>query len=259
MNARYIRCNTLIGAFVALLTLACAAPKSSTPPEAMTGVPAANRIVVAPLNLALRVPTGVDLDTELLRAELARHFQQMDRTVQEIEPVSATRIWDESLAELTKSGAKPDLAATSQRFALGLAEHAEYDLLVMPSLLLRSGRVRGGGVYWDGVRQRLPVKSTLPFGPIDAVEPMGVRASQWGFRGRVAVVSLYVEVLTPDGRSVYQGIGGLDILQAATRDRDGSGSWELVDRTDALADRADLSRGITVAFERRLPEIAAAW
>jgi hypothetical protein len=225
----------------------------------MTGMRSASRIVVAPLNLALRAPAGVSLDTELVRVELARHFQQMDRAVKEIEPVGASRIWAESHAELTETGAKPDLAVTSKNFAQRLAQHAEYDLLIMPSLLLRSARVVGTDAYWDGVRRRLPVKSIAPFGPIEALEPTGIRVSQRGFRGRVTAVSLYVEVLTPDGRSVYQGIGGLDVLQEARLARAGSRSWELVDRTDALAERSDLSSGIDVAFERQLPRIAAAW
>ncbi len=251
--------SSLIGALIALFALACAAPRTAPPSETRIGATSLGRLVVAPLNLGLRAPSELPVDGEPVWDELVQQFQQMDRPVKVIDSNDAKHLWDESFAELGDSDGKPDLAVVSQRFARGLAEHADYDLLVMPSLVLRSARVRGGTAYWDGVHRKLPLRSILPTGPIDEVALIGVRATQWSLVGRVAAVSLHVEMLTSDGRSVYQGIGGLDVIQEATLAADGSGSWELVDRKDTFVDRSSLSSGIAVAFERRLPEIAAAW
>lgn len=259
MNSRPLPFGALLCAFAALFSMACAAPRTAENSDATSQAFSAGRIVVAPLNLAIRAPSGLAIDTTPVREELIQHFQQMDRPVKVIEPESATRIWDDSFAELANSGQQPELTTALQHFALRLAEHSDYDMLVMPSLLLRSARVRGGSAYWDGVKQRLPVRSVAPFGNIDAVEPMGVRASRWNFKGRVAAVSLHVMVLTPDGRSVYQGIGGLDVLQEAKLAADGRGAWELVNRADPFDRSGSLRRGVSVAFEHPVSKIASAW
>jgi hypothetical protein len=259
MKSRPLPLGAVLCALAALLSIACVAPRSAEKPDTTVGAFSAGRIVVAPLNLAIRPPAGFAFDTTPVREELVRHFQQLDRPVKVVEPASAVHLWEASLSELSDSGAKPDLASASQRFAQRLAEHSDYDLLVMPSLLLRSARVRGSDAYWDGVKQRLPVGSIAPFGPIDAVEPMGVRASRWSFKGRVAAVSLHVAILTPDGRTVFHGIGGIDVLQEAKLASAGSHSWELVDRTDPLGSPERVSHGVSVAFEHPLREIAAAW
>jgi len=259
MNARHAPRTAMMGVLSALLALACATPWTPTTPATTAGTISVSRLVVAPLNLGLRAPSALNVDGEPVWDELVQYFHAQDRAMKVIDPDGAKRIWEQSFAELVDSGLKPDLASASQHFARRLAEHSDYDLLVMPSLVLRSARVRGGTVYWDGVRRKLPVSSVLPTGSIDEVAPMGVRATQWSLEGRVAAVSLHVAVLTSDGHPVYQGIGGIAVLQEAKLAATGSGSWELVDRTDAFDERASVSRGIGVAFERQLPAVAAAW
>jgi hypothetical protein len=259
MKVRPSTCTSLIGAFAVLLSLACSAPRTVTTSETTVDVTSVGRFVVAPLNLGIRVPSDLKVDEDLVWDELVQEFQKMDRPVQVIDPNDAKQIWEESFTEHEDSGAKPELASVSQRFALKLVDHTDYDLLVMPSLLLRSARVRGGTAYWDGARRKLPVRSLLRTGPFDEIGGGGDRVTQWSLEGRVAAVSLQVTILTPDGLPVYKGVGGIDVLQEAKLVGSGQYGWKLVERKGAFLDRSKVRRGIEVAFVRRLPEIAAAW
>jgi hypothetical protein len=250
---------TPVLAAAALAALACAGAPTPSAEQATTTL-GAKRILLAPLNLALRVPAELRDVDEPVWHELLRHFQAQDRHVTVVAPVDAELLWMDTMAELEQSGAAHDLPTASAHFARRLAEHTDYGLLLMPSLVLRSARVHGRHAYWDGVRRRLHVRATPMHGPIIEIGLPGNKLGIWGLRGKISAASLYVAVLSPDGRFVYQGIGGLDLLQEASLDRRApSATWQLALREAPFADVEALRQGIALAFERELPRTAYSW
>ena len=68
---------------------------------------------------------------------------------------------------------------------------------------------------------------------------------------RITGLSLHALVYTPDGRRVFQGWGGLDLVHVATTRPAGGGDHEpyLVPQRDLLGDAAHLQEGVAEAFD----------
>jgi hypothetical protein len=240
----------------ALAALACASTGTTSAVET-AAVLRPGRVVVAPLNLGLRAPAELNGIDEPVWNELLRHVQAENRQMSVILSTDAELVWAEAIAELEKSGASPELRTASSHFARRLGEHGDYDLLLMPSLVLRSAHVRGSEAWWDGVRRALPVRAAPMNGALTESHPHGVSPEVWGLRGRVSAVSLHVAVLTSDGRFVHEGLGGLDLIHEATLDpRAPSERWHLVSRSEPFGNLEHLRQGIALAFERRVPRTA---
>jgi hypothetical protein len=246
-------------AAAALAALACSSARAPVAEQTATAL-GSKSVLVAPLNLALRTPVELEDIDEPVWHELLRYFQNQDRRVLVIAPVDAELLWMDAMEELERSGAAHDLTSASAHFARRLAEQVDYELLLMPSLVLRSARVHGRLASWDGVHRRLHLRGTLMNGPISEIGLPGGHPGVWGLTGRVSAASLHVAVLSSDGRFVYQGLGGLDLIQEATLDRRAPHeTWQLVQRDAPFADVESVRQGIALAFERELPRTARAW
>jgi hypothetical protein len=242
----------LVAAAAALATLACASTQMPSAAET-AAVLRPGRVMVAPLNLGLRVPTELSGIDEPVWHELLRYVQAEDRRVSAIPRADAELAWADAIAELEQSGEASGLRTASAHFARQLREQADYDLLLMPSLVLRSALVRGSRASWDGVRRGLRVRQAPMNGAVIESHPPGASPEIWGLRGRVSAVSLHVALLTSDGRFVYEGLGGLDLVDEATHDRrTPSEAWQLERRSEPFDDLGHLRHGIALAFERRV-------
>jgi len=80
-------------------------------------------------------------------------------------------------------------------------------------------------------------------------------ATMWvsGVRGKIGAASLHVAVLRPDGTRVYEGLGGLDLVQDLHRDDPWGGSWSYELRAEPFADREHVREGVERALEGTLP------
>jgi hypothetical protein len=247
-------------ALAALAALACASARAPAP-EAADAAARPGRLVVAPLNLGLRAPQELRGSEGRVWSELLRYLRQQDRALGALEPSGAERLWAAVVAELAASGAPPELGTASSRFARELRAQVDYDLLVLPSLVLRRARVSGYQASWDGVHRALPVREALlDKALIEATLP-GVVV--WGFRGRIAAASLHVAILGASGESIYEGLAGLDVVQELRRERQrgalGSQAWRLEPRPDLFANAEDLHEGVERAFARSVPRTARLW
>lgn len=233
---------------------ACGTPALS--PEINTPSGRVDRIVLAPMNLSLRMPAEIDGTQEPVWNALIDHFQSHDRVVRTIDERDARALWSEIVLDM---GEAKNLEAANRAFAERLAEENEFDLLVMPALVMRRANVRGKHVYWDGVRRKLDNagandRNFNEFGPT----VVGARAS--GLNGQLAGASLYISVMTATGDQVYAGLGGLDLLHEVEPPRLASNdSWRVVLREEPFASPRHLREGVALALERRLPRTASAW
>ena len=240
-----------------LATLVLAACATSREPSAESGVNApGSRIVVAPLNLAIRAPEEINGKGERVWHELLSYFQTLDRQVIVVGPDSADRLLLEAMLDLDLSDPDSAFRIAYSRFAQALAEHRDYDLLVVPSLVLRPGRLHGRYATWDGVRRSVRNGAgVIPTDLSSIVHPPGA-ITVLGLRGTIAAISLHVSVLRPDGTHVYEGLGGLDLIQEAHRDNPWEGRWTFNTRSEPFAEPGHLREGIERAFDR--PHLATA-
>lgn len=233
-------------AALALVLAACASPPQASAPDAEPLRP--DRVVVAPLNLAVRVPAELAGDGALAWAELLQHFLDRGQQVAVLSPESAEALWNAATSDLDSSDRSQALRTARSRLAQLLADYRDYDVLVVPSLVLRPARVQGAFASWDGVRRIVPNASdVIDPGIADIMTPPG---SVWvnGLSGTIAAASLHVAVLGPDGTTLYEGLGGLDLAREPRREtRKGWASWTFETRRDPLADPEHLREGIDIA------------
>ena len=229
------------------LALACA---RFSPAEAPMAQLDGASVLVMPFNLAIRRAPELDRASTEVGAEFVEVLLGRGAEVSVLAPEDALELWGEAFEAV---GPNAGLEATTQRFVALLAEEAEFDLLVMPSLVVRGATVAGEQASWDGVRRDLPMNRRV----IDTPELEQVRVR--GLTGTVVAASLHLVALQLDGMVVFEGLAGLDVLQKAHRAEDRMGDWRLQVHEEPLRDLDHLREGIELAFERRLPQTARAW
>jgi hypothetical protein len=212
------------------------------------------------MNLA--VPLAPDLEdaVEPVDAELIRYLQARGARVAVIWPPDAATLWRDSVAALqAKRDGPPPFAAAASVFSRALAGHADYDLLVLPSLVFRDAEVMGRFAHWDGVRRRirLRVRSGSPLGRAQPIpDPMvstdrgsaGPVTPEW--RGHITALSIHALVLTPEGRGVFQGFGGLDLVHDPVKEREGSPDQPMLHlQSSVLRSSAHVREGVALALD----------
>lgn len=207
--------------------------------QAEAGAADSERVVVAPLNLALELPLNLDEAMEPVEDEIVRYLQSRGARVAVIWPPDAQWLWRSAVVATDDSpSVARDLEHAASVFARQLHANADYRLLVMPSLVYRPAHVASGYASWDGVRRRLPVRRRTSSASSSA---------EW--EGRVTGLSLHVLVLTPEGRRVLQGWGGLDLVHDLLEQPRSSGSSFLVPRDRPLQDTDHVREGIALALD----------
>lgn len=239
---------------VAALLLVVVGCRTSAPRLVeMQGASGGKRVILAPMNLP------VPLDHDLLDAadpvswELIRYLQGRGERTAIIYSTDASDLWRELEASLQKDPSQPPRAEEiASGFARAVAAETPYDLLVIPSLLFRDATVDGRVARWDGVRRRIrfvvPPTAVAP-GVVGAAEDRPQDAPGWRrFRGQITGLSLHVIVLTADGKIVFQGLGGLDLVHSV---QEGMGAAEPLLRLqpNLLGDADNVREGIAVALD----------
>ena len=162
-----VRLSSLFLVIAMLAFSACATPPQPEPEAAASD--AHVRVVVAPLNLAVRAPTQIEGKGDRVWEELLHYFQARDRDVATLSPISAERLWLEGMLDLDFSNRSLALQIARSRFAVALAAHYDYDVLVIPSLVLRAGHLRGHHASWDGVQRVVPKSAGVTLGGLQEV------------------------------------------------------------------------------------------
>jgi hypothetical protein len=201
------------------------------------------RVVVAPLNLALRLAPDLEDAVEPVGEEIIRYLQSHGAKVAVIWPPDAWSLWRASMQAIQGSESLTlDLETAARVFVRELTEHADFDLLLMPSLVYRKARVNGRVARWDGVRRKISVRTRTPTGA-------SVVAAEW--QGRITALSLHALVFTPEGRRVFQGWGGLDLVHDAVLEREGNpGRAFLRLQRQLLESPEHVREGVALALER---------
>jgi hypothetical protein len=231
--------------FLALTALVPMLFACASNPPVVTSKLQLERVVVAPLNLAVRTPRELRGQQEPVWQELVQFLKTNNQQVSVLPTATANVVWEETLAEMVESDTRPELDVALASFARRLASQAPYDILVVPSLVLRRARVQGELARWDGVRRRLPTNVPAEY---DGIDLGAFSVSKRGFRGTVDAASLHVMMLDSSGEPVFDGLGGLSLIQEA--DRKGEDRpWTLALRDDPFDIPDHLREGIGLAFE----------
>ena len=218
------------------------------------------RVVVAPLNLPIQLAPDLEDAVDPVTQELIRYLQAHDGRVSVIFGPDAWNLWRDSAEALQKGREEPpDLAAVASVFSRALSKESDFDLLVLPSLVYRDARVTGRVAQWDGVRRRIRfrIRSAAPRGsapsiadPVDSSNLSVAEPVAPDYRGQITGLSLHALVFTPEGRGVFQGFGGLDLVHDTVQKREGSGDDSFLRLHAKLLDNPEHVReGIALALD----------
>jgi len=236
-------------ALVAALAVALAAAgctTRNTVANDYAGGAAVGDVVLFPLNVVVPQPPGLEDAAPLVEQELQRYLDSHGKHVQAPTREDAEAEWLASAQALRAEIGAAQMSFEGAAAILARRVHARrrFDALVLPWIALRAAKVRGRTVTWDGVTRTLRI-----------VNPQG-RSLQVlkDFQAEAAAPSLQLAVFAPDGRKIFEGVGGLDLLHALVLEGEPTRiDAELLPRDRIFADRGAIQEGIAVAFDPFLP------
>lgn len=206
------------------LLVACAkpAPKHDFAIEpGQEGAPGAATVLLAPMNAFSEVPLELEEGAKQVFAATRSYLEEHGKSLQTLSLFEFRRI-----ASVAASKTDSDDEQEFRRsLAAALHEHHEFDVLVLPDLVIRPGRLTSRSVRWDGVRRTAP----------------GPPGYKW--EGSTTAASLQIRVVGKDGTQLFEGIGGLDVLfEPNIRDE------RMVLIAGLLSDPEHLREGVGIAF-----------
>jgi len=239
----------------ALLASACAAnaPQPRIAPE-QQGAPGVRSFLLGPANLAIALRPELESGVEPVQHEIARYLRAQGRSVEALPLHEGRERWAAAIDEAKRAAPKLSYAGVAEIFTRRLAETREFQALVLPSLLLDRTTVRHRKATWDGVERRIRVVNVPHRGAGRADNALVDGMSIGSLNASVAVASLHVSVFSEQGRGVFEGRGGLDLLEEVDmKDAARTLHFQLALRGDLLQDRKLLREGVAVAFSPYLP------
>jgi len=250
MSGRQLLATALAVAALVVVA-ACRAPQARVV-DVSRGAPGAARVVVAPMNLALRLATDLEDAVDPVSRELVRYLQAHRVRVATVDPADAWEVWREVGAAIEKKTEQPPrLEAVASAFARVLARETSYDVLVIPSLIFRDAKVEGRFAEWDGVRRRIRFRVRTPAsgGGVDPAPDPSWQHLPGEWRGKITGLSLHVLLFAPAGRPVFQGFGGLDLVHDAIQEREASVDPSLRLQRELLDEPQHIREGVALALD----------
>src|SRR5262249_40293579 len=231
---------------------------SSEAEERHPAAPGSGRVVVVPVNLAVRAAPEVEPGIEPVWRALLDFFASEGQPPIALDHADARALWSEVMTEARKQQGAPNLYAGYAQFARRVGEQAEFDSIVFPTLVLHSARVAGRSASWDGVHRQVEIPGQFNES-IDTYRDGKIWLTRDGGKGEIAAASLHIAVLSPRGELRYEGTGGLVLLKdriVPQKHKEKGGELTAVMRKDPFAAPDQLREGIGAAF-REWPSASA--
>lgn len=220
---------------VGLLTVGCAAPTRHdyelSPGLAFSE--SRSRALLLPINETEEIPDGLEVGEEAVFEELKTYLESKGVSIETTNTYdyrsaanrASERVNNEMLSATTGSiSGKIEYSSIVPHLLTYLESDA--DLLIIANMVIRTGESKGGRtVRWDGVKRRIKV---------------GARTRMTGTE---SVASIFVSVYHRDGKQVFSGYGGLDVLFAPNIREV---RYELI--PDRLQHIGHIRQGICIAF-----------
>lgn len=190
---------------------------------------------VLPINAIVERPTGLDVAdatlTELVESELtARGVAVTWVDIREFTRAQDIAVRSARKKMMSATSGKMSTEVTPETFLpeLMTALEVEADLIVVPAVVMRSGTYSAGRVVrWDGVKRR----------------ERGTANVRMDDGGGLPTASMLTIIHGADGRQLFMGYGGLDLIFELNVPKR---RYDL--REDRLSDEENLAEGVCVSF-----------
>jgi hypothetical protein len=233
-SIRIAGCAALLFA-VASLAVGCPAPGYHP-----HGRPEVQRALVLPLNVVAAMPGELTGGARHVDRSLLDYLAERGKSVQTIGFKDAVAAWRAGESDCRAAAAKgcDRFASVAPFAARRLRADHDYDVLIVPYLLLRGARTNGEVASFDGVKR--------------SVQVSGYAGYPYPLSGRIRAASLKVFGFSPDGKKMFDGIGGLEVVdQIEASDRPGAYTTQV--RDNVLRDPDAIREGVARALSPLIP------
>lgn len=233
-------------AVVASVACGCAAPRNHLHRKSAAGF---ERALVLPLNLVAAMPEDLAARAKQVDQALLSYLAERGKATLTIGFTDAGAAWRASEAECRSQAQRhcDRFAGVAPFMARRLRSDHDYQVLIIPYLFVRTARSGRNTAAWDGVKR--PVEKAGPgFGPDGPIRLV---------RGQIRAASLKVFAFSAEGEKVFDGVGGLDLVDRVY----GYSEYEpyrIEVREDVLGDPQMLREGVELALDRLVPRSKAA-
>ena len=209
------------------------------------------------MNLAIALPTELEDGVEPVQEAVVAYVQQRGRRVDRLSLPEARDLWQHAI-EAAKAAGPLRFETAATVFVKEAAAHHEFQALLLPSLVVQRALMRHRSVAWDGVQRRIRVvnRPREPGGRNQNALVEGMAAGS--LNANVSTASLHLLAFSRDGQLVFQGRGGIDILEEVDlKDTEKTLRFEINPRSDVFDDRGILLEAVGIAFTPYLPPVSA--
>lgn len=237
------------------LLLGCATSKPAGR-TVLAGSPT-NNVLVLPLNVPMVMPAELDALSPFVWKALEVYLRDQGKDLKTIAFATARTAWITTIKTLREAGGNPSTSGfdeVARSVVTWLAGHAEFDIVIIPSLFIQEANIFGTDASWDGVERALEFEERARGDgkiPVNTV-----------LEGAAPAASLHAVVLDAEGNKLQEAQGGLELLVRVRVIRPpelpyDSGKFEFVTRTDLFSDEKKLREGIGVALSPFLTPIVS--
>lgn len=205
-------------------------------------------LLILPLNMIAAMPKELEGLSPVVWKELELYLRERDAQLKTVNRRDARSLWLASVREAraASGGAVADVDQAARVLVAKLAEHADFDGVIAPSLFMRKAPIHGRVASWDGVDRPVEMQASG-----EALKQL----IETELEGVAPAASFHVVVLDADGDEVQESIAGIELLVRveATPRRSGALEMHYVTRTDLFSNRAWVRQGIAAALAPFIP------
>jgi hypothetical protein len=226
-----------------------AAPAPSAPGAAPPAAAPGRRVLLFPLNVVgLPLPSEVESGAEAVATELRATLESHGFAVESLGLGAANEAYlRAAMQHKQEVGAERlSLEGAASVLARQLAETHAFEVLLLPWIAMRAAQLEGRDVEWDGVERDLDLGKA--------------KRARW-MLGRLNIYvkapSLQVLGYSPAGEKLFEGIGGLDLVEDADVDVSAAKlRFNMVPKQRIFENPKHLREGIELALAPLLPRRA---
>jgi hypothetical protein len=211
-------------------------------------------LLILPFNVAVAMPEELDPHSDAVWEALEDYLRAHGKRLRTVSYRDARRFWIASIQEVRAkpAGSRAGFDDAVRVLVGKLARHADFDSVIVPSLIIREARIAEDVAAWDGVERALE---------IEAISQEARRiADSTPLEGLAPAASLHAVVLDAAGNQVQQSQGGLDLIVGVRVMRrpgslTGEPAFQFTTRSEPFANRDHLTEGIALALSPFLPSL----
>jgi len=229
-------------ALIAAVACGCAAPRNHLYQKSGAQF---ERALVLPLNLVAAMPAEVAGGSRRVDEALLGYLAERGKAVEAMKYADALAAWRAAESECRAQSHEDcdHFAGVAPIMAQRLRRDHDYQTLIIPYLRFHAARTGSSTAKWHGVKRSVE-KTGSGFGPGGSARLV---------RGEIRAVSLSVLAFSAEGKKIFEGVGGLDLVDRLRAPGDAYQDYSVDVREDVLGDEQMLREGVELALDPLVP------